>query len=103
MTKTATTKTATKKDGNDKYGNNEDGNDDAIAKTVIDPTILASLATAITGAITNTVSNATATKPISLKKKAHSSGIDPYDSKSMYMSTKEGKYQWYIITKPKPG
>ena len=82
--------------------NNEDGNNDANKTTVIDLTILAALVTAFPGAITTIVSNTTATQPVSVKLKTHSSVIDPYNSKYMDLSTKEVNYQWYIVTNPGP-
>ena len=83
--------------------NDKDGDDDANVMAFIDPIIFASLVTALTGAITTTASNTTATRPVSVKAKKYSSAIYPYDSKLMDTSTKEGKYQFYIATNPEHG
>ena len=81
----------------------EDDKYDSIAKTVIDSTILASLVTTLTGAITTMVSNASTDRPTSGITNTHSSTIDPYDTRFIHLKTKAGKYQWYIVTNPKPG
>ena len=70
---------------------------------VIDPTILATLVTALTVAITTAFSNVAASQPVLVKSKTHSSVIDTYDSNLMDLRTNEGKYQCYIVTKPEPG
>ena len=81
---------------------NEDSDNYSNTTANIYPTILAALVTALTGAITTAVYNTNTTRPVSVNAKTHSSVINPYDSRSMNMITKDGKFQWYIITKPKP-
>ena len=71
--------------------------------TIIEPTVFDDLVTAPTGAITTIVSNITTARPITVNAKMHYSAINPYNTRSMNMDTKEGKYQYYIITNPKPG
>ena len=73
----------------DKYGD-----DNANATAVIDLMVLSVLVTTLTGAITTAVSNTITTQPISVNMKTHSFAINPYNSKSMDLSTKNRNYQW---------
>ena len=81
----------------------EDDEYDLIAKTVIDSKILASLVTALASSTKTVVSNVSTDQPTSGITKTHSSAIDPYSTRLIHLKTKAGKYQWYIVTKPKLG
>ena len=72
---------------------NEDSEKYSNTTANIYPTILAALVTALTGAITTAVYNTNTTRPVSVNAKTHSSVINPYDSRSMNMITKDGKFQ----------
>ena len=71
----------------------EDSGNDANVTAVIYPKILNACVTTLTGAITTTVSKATTARTVSFNENNNSYEINPYDSKSMDLSTKEGKYQ----------
>ena len=77
-----------------------DANADATA--VIYQIVRSDLVNDLTCTITTAVSNATTAKSISVNTKKNSSAINTYDTRSMNMNMKEGKYQWYIITNPEP-
>ena len=67
--------------------------------TNIDPPTLRTLLNALTTAIAQGFSNAS--RPST--DRLHSTSIDPYDSKTLDLETKEGKYQWAMVTKMTDG
>ena len=77
---------------------NKDATSPAISSDV-----LRSLITAVTKAMTTTISNATVLDADTPKTIMYSSNIDPYNKDISEMKTKEGKFRWRIITKTTKG
>ena len=57
----------------------------------------------ISAAIATAVATAIASTPPSASPRPHSIALDPYDTSSFDVATKEGKYQWAIMTKVQDG
>ena len=77
----------------------EEGNNKANEGTtfVIPPAALKAFISVITGAITSAVAIAISNAPparLNANAKNISSEIDPYDTKSMYLTSKGGTFQW---------
>ena len=63
---------------------------------------MAAMLTALTAAITAGFASAIPTpSPVAAKKM--STSLDPYDTQSLDTDTKDGKYQWAVVTKMMPG
>eukprot|EP00957_Ditylum_brightwellii_P154361 11746332-Ditylum_brightwellii.AAC.2 len=60
---------------------------------------IASFANTIASAVATAIASYNATPYVS----THSITLDPYDTSSFDVATKEGKYQWVIMTKLQEG
>ena len=75
-----------------------EADDDARANTfVMDESTLQAFATTIASAVATAI--ASAPRPTTASTFTHSNAMDPYDTPSFDVATKEGKYQWAMMTK----